>query len=46
MSLANALSFSEKVVTLRCIEGSAAVETISEIVEDWSAFGGDGRVGW
>ena len=38
MSLANALSFSEKVEILRCIEGSVTVEVISEIVEDWSAF--------
>ena len=38
MSLADALAFSEKVETLRCIEGVIAVQVASEVIEDWNAF--------
>lgn len=37
MSLANALAYTEKVETLRCIEGVVAAQITSEVSEDWSA---------
>lgn len=37
MSLANALSYTQKVETLRCIEGVVAAQITSEAMEDWSA---------
>lgn len=40
MSLADALAYSEKVETLRCIEGVIAVQVTSEVLEDWNAFNG------
>jgi hypothetical protein len=36
MSLANALAYTEKVETLRCIEGVIAAQITSEISEDWN----------
>jgi len=40
MSLADALAYSEKVETLRCIEGVIAVQVTSEAIADWKAFNG------
>lgn len=38
MSLATALAYSEKVETVRCIEGVIAVQVTSEVIEDWTTF--------
>ena len=38
MPLADALSFGEKITSIRSLEGVIAVEVTSEVVEDWSAF--------
>lgn len=38
LSLSDALSFPEKITSMRCIEGVTAVEVTSEVIEDWSAF--------
>lgn len=38
MTLADALNYSEKIESIRCIEGVAAVEMTSEVIEDWSTF--------
>ena len=38
MKLADALASSEKVESLRCIEGVVAVEVTTEVIEDWRTF--------
>ena len=38
MPLADALTYSDKVETLRCLEGVIAAQVTSEVIEDWSAF--------
>jgi len=38
MKLAEALGYSEKVESIRCIEGVVAAQITSEVVEDWSSF--------
>jgi len=38
MSLAAALNFSEKLTSIRALEGVVAVQITSEVIEDWQAF--------
>ena len=38
MKLAEALAYSEKVESIRCIEGVVAAQITSEVVEDWSSL--------
>jgi hypothetical protein len=38
MSLTDALTFGEKVVSIRSLEGVVAVEVTTEVIEDWSTF--------
>ncbi len=38
MSLASALDYDGKVEALRCLEGVVAVQTTSQVVEDWKEF--------
>jgi hypothetical protein len=38
MKLAEALAYSEKVESIRCIEGVIAAQITSEVIEDWSSL--------
>jgi len=38
MKLAEALAYTEKVETIRCIEGVVAAQITSEVIEDWSSL--------
>lgn len=38
MKLAEALAYSEKVESIRCIEGVVAAQITSEVIEDWSSL--------
>ncbi len=38
MTLADALSYREKVESIRCVQGAVAAQITSEVVEDWNTF--------
>ncbi len=38
MTLADALSYREKVTSIQCVQGAVAAQITSEVVEDWNTF--------